>query len=147
MILQWLFMLDQILRTRVNSRRSNNSNPEFRGVIHAWTGIFVRTAAVRAQLCTVTFACNIKLNSIYTDSINDISKPVLLFKYNRVSYLLQVFIAEQLLYTSKDLARHQQTGDIEGVMAESGFKGHPSCRSQLPSFYILTLLLFLTSTW
>ena len=49
---------------------------------------------------------------------------------------MQVFIAEQLLYTSKDLARHQQTGDIEGVMAESGFKGHPSCRlSFFPSFF------------
>ena len=40
----------------------------------------------------------------------------------------QVFIAEQVLYTRPDLHKHVRTGDLEGPMAESGFKGHPDCR-------------------
>ena len=42
---------------------------------------------------------------------------------------LQVFIAEQVLYTKGDLHKHVRTGDLEGPLAESGFKGHPDCRS------------------
>jgi hypothetical protein len=39
-----------------------------------------------------------------------------------------VFISEQVLYSKSDLERHMRTGDDEGPMAESGFKGHPLCR-------------------
>jgi hypothetical protein len=41
---------------------------------------------------------------------------------------VQVFISEQVLYSKSDLERHMRTGDDEGPMAESGFKGHPICR-------------------
>ena len=41
---------------------------------------------------------------------------------------LQVFIPEQILYSKSELSRHQRTGDVEGAMAESGFRGHPLCR-------------------
>ena len=51
---------------------------------------------------------------------------------------VQVFISEQVLYSKADLMRHNQVGDVEGAMAESGFKGHPMCRSapllQRPSY-------------
>ncbi|KAK9858006.1 hypothetical protein WJX84_008852, partial [Apatococcus fuscideae] len=40
----------------------------------------------------------------------------------------KVFIAEQVLYTKGDLHKHVRTGDLEGPLAESGFKGHPDCR-------------------
>lgn len=42
--------------------------------------------------------------------------------------MLQVFIPEQVLYTKPELHRHLRQGDLEGAMAESGFKGHPLCR-------------------
>ena len=43
--------------------------------------------------------------------------------------MLQVFIPEQVAYSKPDLERHMRTGDLTGPMAESGFKGHPQCRS------------------
>ncbi len=42
---------------------------------------------------------------------------------------MQVFIPEQVAYSKPDLERHMRTGDLTGPMAESGFKGHPQCRS------------------
>lgn len=42
--------------------------------------------------------------------------------------LWQVFVCEQLLYSKASLDRHLKTGDEEGPLAESGFKGHPQCR-------------------
>ena len=42
---------------------------------------------------------------------------------------MQVFIPEQVTYSKPDLERHMRTGDLTGPMAESGFKGHPQCRS------------------
>ena len=42
---------------------------------------------------------------------------------------VQVFIPEQVAYSKPDLERHMRTGDLTGPMAESGFKGHPQCRS------------------
>lgn len=33
-----------------------------------------------------------------------------------------------MLYNKDALRRHQESGDVSGPMAESGFKGHPSCR-------------------
>lgn len=40
----------------------------------------------------------------------------------------QVFVSEQLLYTRPELERHKRTGDTEGPLAESGFRGHAHCR-------------------
>eukprot|EP00891_Asterochloris_glomerata_P003402 jgi/Astpho2/3402/e_gw1.00054.83.1_t len=41
----------------------------------------------------------------------------------------KVFLCEQVLYSSQDLKHHMKSGDTEGPMAESGFKGHPMfCR-------------------
>ena len=51
---------------------------------------------------------------------------------HRFAFLLQVFISEQILYTRADLGRHMRSGDVEGAMAESGFKGHPQCKCVLP---------------
>lgn len=42
---------------------------------------------------------------------------------------VQVFIPEQVAYSKPELERHMRTGDLTGPMAESGFKGHPQCRS------------------
>ncbi|WIA10933.1 hypothetical protein OEZ85_011098 [Tetradesmus obliquus] len=47
----------------------------------------------------------------------------------------KVFISEQVLYSKSDLERHMRTGDDEGPMAESGFKGHPLCRFCRQRFY------------
>ena len=47
----------------------------------------------------------------------------------REMFLAQVFIPEQVAYSKPDLERHMRTGDLTGPMAESGFKGHPQCRS------------------
>lgn len=47
----------------------------------------------------------------------------------REMLLAQVFIPEQVAYSKPDLERHMRTGDLTGPMAESGFKGHPQCRS------------------
>ena len=44
---------------------------------------------------------------------------------------MQVFLCEQVLYSSQDLKHHMKSGDTEGPMAESGFKGHPMCRQAL----------------
>ncbi|PNH12741.1 LIM domain and RING finger protein [Tetrabaena socialis] len=40
----------------------------------------------------------------------------------------KIFLSEQLLYSKDALRRHQDTGDESGPLAESGFKGHPSCK-------------------
>lgn len=48
---------------------------------------------------------------------------------------MQVFLAEQCLYSKSELDRHMKTGDVEGPMAESGFKGHPECRWGSSFFY------------
>ena len=40
----------------------------------------------------------------------------------------KVFVGEQQLYGKPELERHLKSGDVEGPMAESGFKGHPECR-------------------
>ncbi len=40
----------------------------------------------------------------------------------------KVFLAEQIAYTKPELDRHMKQGDLDGAMAESGFKGHPECR-------------------
>lgn len=37
-------------------------------------------------------------------------------------------MSEQLLYTRPELERHKRTGDTEGPLAESGFRGHAHCR-------------------
>ena len=47
----------------------------------------------------------------------------------------KVFVAEQIAYTKPDLDRHMKHGDLEGEMAESGFKGHPECRFCKKRFY------------
>ena len=47
----------------------------------------------------------------------------------RQAFHMQVFIPEQVAYSKPDLERHMRTGDLTGPMAESGFKGHPQCRS------------------
>ena len=47
----------------------------------------------------------------------------------------KVFASEQLLYTKEELKRHQQVGDAEGPLAESGFKGHPQCKFCSKYFY------------
>lgn len=47
----------------------------------------------------------------------------------RKAFHLQVFIPEQVAYSKPDLERHMRSGDLTGPMAESGFKGHPQCRS------------------
>ena len=52
----------------------------------------------------------------------------------------QVFVPEQLVYTRPDLERHQRTGDAQGPLAESGFKGHPDCRFCRKRFYSETEL-------
>ncbi|GBF91964.1 hypothetical protein Rsub_04688 [Raphidocelis subcapitata] len=39
----------------------------------------------------------------------------------------KVFISEQVLYSRRDLDRHNRTGDDAGPLAEAGFKGHPPC--------------------
>lgn len=41
--------------------------------------------------------------------------------------LWQVFVCEQLLYTKTTLDQHLKSGDEDGPLAESGFKGHPQC--------------------
>ncbi|KAK9834275.1 hypothetical protein WJX81_002678 [Elliptochloris bilobata] len=40
----------------------------------------------------------------------------------------KVFVSEQLLYSRAELERHKRTGDTEGPLAESGFRGHAHCR-------------------
>uniref|UniRef100_A0A7S3QSY8 RanBP2-type domain-containing protein n=1 Tax=Dunaliella tertiolecta TaxID=3047 RepID=A0A7S3QSY8_DUNTE len=47
----------------------------------------------------------------------------------------KVFLCEQLLYTRFDLDKHNKTGDDEGPLAESGFKGHPMCHFCRTRFY------------
>jgi E3 ubiquitin-protein ligase ZNF598 len=39
----------------------------------------------------------------------------------------QVFVGEQQLYDKEGLERHMRRGDLEGPLAEAGFKGHPRC--------------------
>lgn len=41
---------------------------------------------------------------------------------------MQVFLSEQVLYQPDQLRSHQQHGDYEGPLADSGFTGHPYCR-------------------
>lgn len=40
----------------------------------------------------------------------------------------KVFVSEQLLYSKQALDQHLKSGDEEGPMVESGFKGHPQCK-------------------
>lgn len=47
----------------------------------------------------------------------------------------KVFLAEQIAYTKPELERHMRQGDVEGPMAESGFKGHPDCRFCKKRYY------------
>lgn len=47
----------------------------------------------------------------------------------------KVFIGEQLLYTPRELEQHIRKGDDQGVLAESGFHGHPECRFCQQHFY------------
>lgn len=47
----------------------------------------------------------------------------------------QVFVSEQVLYSKADLERHCRTGDDAGPLADSGFRGHPSCRFCRQRFY------------
>ena len=42
---------------------------------------------------------------------------------------------EQVLYTRSQLSRHYAQGDLEGPMADAGFKGHPSCHFCKKYFY------------
>ncbi|KIZ00810.1 LIM domain and RING finger protein, partial [Monoraphidium neglectum] len=46
-----------------------------------------------------------------------------------------VFISEQVLYSRRDLDRHNRTGDDAGPLAEAGFKGHPPCHFCKQRFY------------
>jgi hypothetical protein len=46
-----------------------------------------------------------------------------------------VFISEQVLYSKRDLDRHNRTGDDAGPLAEAGFKGHPPCHFCRTRFY------------
>lgn len=46
-----------------------------------------------------------------------------------------MFISEQVLYSKRDLDRHNRTGDDAGPLAESGFKGHPPCHFCHTRFY------------
>eukprot|EP00210_Caulerpa_lentillifera_P007582 g7242.t1 len=39
----------------------------------------------------------------------------------------KAFICEQILYSPFDMKRHMSRGDVEGPLAEGGFKGHPIC--------------------
>ena len=41
---------------------------------------------------------------------------------------MQVFLAEQVLYSKQELNSHKQNGDKEGPLAESGFTGHCYCK-------------------
>jgi hypothetical protein len=54
----------------------------------------------------------------------------------------QVFISEQEVYSKSDLQRHMHQGDLIGPLAESGFKGHPSCRFCRRQFYGESELFF-----
>ena len=47
----------------------------------------------------------------------------------------KLFAAEQQVYSEAALARHRTTGDADGPLAESGFKGHPACRFCRRRFY------------
>lgn len=47
----------------------------------------------------------------------------------------KVFLAEQIAYTKSELDRHMKQGDLDGAMAESGFKGHPECRFCKKRYY------------
>jgi len=47
----------------------------------------------------------------------------------------QVFVNEQVLYTRSELTRHYKRGDAAGVMADAGFKGHPTCQFCKKHFY------------
>ncbi|MEW5299479.1 MAG: hypothetical protein WDW36_002493 [Sanguina aurantia] len=47
----------------------------------------------------------------------------------------KVFASEQQAYTKADLDKHNKQGDDTGPLAESGFKGHPSCRFCHTRFY------------
>lgn len=47
----------------------------------------------------------------------------------------KVFCQEQVLYTRSELSRHYKRGDTKGVMAEAGFKGHPTCQFCNKHFY------------
>ncbi|UPQ97514.1 RING zinc finger protein [Chloropicon primus] len=47
----------------------------------------------------------------------------------------KVFVQEQILYTRSELKRHCKRGDAKGVMADSGFSGHPSCKFCKKHFY------------
>jgi hypothetical protein len=47
----------------------------------------------------------------------------------------KVFISEQVLYSKRDLDRHNRTGDDAGPLAEAGFKGHPPCHFCRRRFY------------
>lgn len=38
-----------------------------------------------------------------------------------------MFVCEQILYSPADMKRHMSRGDVEGPLAEGGFKGHPIC--------------------
>ena len=55
--------------------------------------------------------------------------PILASCMLRKASYPQVFIPEQVAYSKPDLERHMRSGDLTGPMAESGFKGHPQCRS------------------
>ncbi|GMH45996.1 hypothetical protein BSKO_13960 [Bryopsis sp. KO-2023] len=47
----------------------------------------------------------------------------------------KVFVSEQIVYGKNELARHLKQGDLEGPLAQAGFKGHPQCRFCSKRFY------------